>query len=65
MQFARASVEVGAWQDLDGDGRTRSYAQIEGRFGNSSNWDFNLSIRAEDSGRASTVESKMGFSFYW
>jgi hypothetical protein len=64
-QFARGSIEAGAWQDLDGDGNTRTYVQAEARFGSAPNWDVSLSAKFEHAALADDVELRAGLSLYW
>lgn len=64
-QFARVSLEAGAWQDIDGDGDTRAFAQAEARFGDSPNWDVSLAAKFEHASLSDTTEVRVGFSLYW
>lgn len=61
----RAAVEVGAWHDLDGDGETRTYAQLEARYGTSPNWDFTLTARQEHRAGGHALEARAGIVYYW
>jgi hypothetical protein len=64
-QFARFGLEAGAWQDLDGDGASRTYVQAETRFGASPDWDFSLAAKFEHAAAADTLEWRAGMSLYW
>lgn len=64
-QSVRFAAEGGAWHDLDGDGETRTFAQIEARVGDAPDWDISLGVKFEKTNYASTTEYRASLSYYW
>ena len=61
----RAQVEVGTWQDLNGDDRLRTVARAETRFMVGRGQDISLELLTDDTRGQSAMEIRAGFSTYW
>jgi hypothetical protein len=61
----RANVEVGVWQDLDGDRQARPYGRAEVRLGSHTNWDVRARYDWQREGGRDTSELKLALSYYW
>ncbi|HET6409285.1 MAG TPA: DUF4105 domain-containing protein [Chthoniobacteraceae bacterium] len=64
-QPLRAAFEAGAWQDTDGDGDIKTFAQAEARYGSSPDWDISLTARYEEAGKFDALEVRAGLIYYW
>lgn len=61
----RANVEIGFWQDMDGDREARPYGRAEVRLGSNTSWDVRARYDWQREGGRDTNELKLALSYYW
>ncbi len=61
----RANVEVGVWQDMDGDREARPFGRAEVRLGSHTSWDVRARYDWQREGGRDASELKLALSYYW